>query len=76
MKARLYETCKVIAAMPAGTRIDWQSMLAAGEPVSWVAGRVGYDTPSAFLAAFRRETGQTRGALFKDRAFKDGVFTP
>ena len=42
------------------------SMLAAGEPVSRVAGRVGYDTPSAFVAAFRRETGQTPGALFKD----------
>jgi AraC-like DNA-binding protein len=35
-------------------------------PVSRVAGRVGYDTPSAFVAAFRRETGQTPGALFKD----------
>ena len=45
------------------------SMLAAGEPVSRVAGRVGYDTPSAFVAAFRRETGQTPGALFKDKAF-------
>jgi len=42
------------------------SMLAAGEPVSRVAGRVGYDTPSAFVAAFRRETGQTPGALFRD----------
>jgi len=42
------------------------SMLAAGEPVSRVAGRVGYDTPSAFVAAFRRETGQTPGAFFKD----------
>src|SRR5437763_839068 len=40
------------------------SMLAAGEPVSRVAGRVGYDTPSAFVAAFRRGTGQTPGALF------------
>jgi AraC-like DNA-binding protein len=46
-------------------------MLAAGEPVSRVAGRIGYDTPSAFVAAFRRETGQTPGALFKD-----GAFTP
>ena len=42
------------------------SMLAAGEPVSRVSGRVGYDTPSAFVAAFRRETGQTPGAFFKD----------
>ena len=42
------------------------SMLAADVPVSRVAGRVGYDTPSAFVAAFRRETGQTPGALFRD----------
>ena len=41
------------------------SMLAADVPVSRV-GRVGYDTPSAFVAAFRRETGQTPGALFRD----------
>ena len=41
------------------------SMLAAGEPVSRVAGRVGYDTPSAFVAAFRRETGQTPGAIYR-----------
>ena len=30
-----------------------------------VAGRVGYDTPSAFVAAFRRETGQTPGTYFR-----------
>ncbi len=42
------------------------SMLAAGEPVTRVAGRVGYDTPSAFVAAFRRETGQTPGSVFRD----------
>ena len=41
------------------------SMLAAGEPVSRVAGRVGYDSPSAFVAAFRRETGQTPGSFFR-----------
>lgn len=41
------------------------SLLAAGEPVSRVAGRVGYDTPSAFVAAFRRETGQTPGTFFR-----------
>ena len=40
------------------------SMLAAGDPVGRVAGRVGYDTPSAFVAAFRRETGQTPGTFF------------
>jgi AraC-like DNA-binding protein len=41
------------------------SMLAAGDPVGRVAGRVGYDTPSAFVAAFRRETGQTPGTFFR-----------
>jgi len=40
-------------------------MLARGEPVSRVAGRVGYDTTSAFVAAFRRETGQTPGSFFR-----------
>lgn len=59
------------AGVPFGrwrTRLRLQaalSMLAAGEPVSRVAGRVGYDTPSAFVAAFRRETGQTPGSYFR-----------
>jgi AraC-like DNA-binding protein/quercetin dioxygenase-like cupin family protein len=39
--------------------------LASGEPVSAVADRVGYQTPSAFVAAFRRETGLTPGAYFR-----------
>lgn len=39
--------------------------LASGEPVSSIAGRVGYTTPSAFVAAFRRETGLTPGAYFR-----------
>jgi AraC-like DNA-binding protein len=38
--------------------------LAAGEPVSTVARRAGYDTASAFVAAFRRETGSTPAAYF------------
>jgi AraC-like DNA-binding protein len=38
--------------------------LAAGRPVSQVASEVGYDTASAFVAAFRRVTGTTPGALF------------
>lgn len=38
--------------------------LAAGKPVGNVARSVGYDTPSAFVAAFRRQTGQTPGAFF------------
>jgi AraC-like DNA-binding protein/quercetin dioxygenase-like cupin family protein len=39
-------------------------LLAGGEPVSRVARRVGYETPSAFIAAFRRETGITPAAYF------------
>jgi AraC-like DNA-binding protein len=39
--------------------------LASGEPISAVAGRVGYQTSSAFVAAFRRETGVTPGAYFR-----------
>ncbi len=60
------------AGLPFGrwrTRLRLQaalSMLAAGDPVSRVAGRVGYDTPSAFAAAFRRETGQTPGSFFRN----------
>jgi AraC-like DNA-binding protein/quercetin dioxygenase-like cupin family protein len=39
--------------------------LASGEPIGVVADRVGYRTPSAFVAAFRRETGLTPGAYFR-----------
>jgi AraC-like DNA-binding protein len=38
--------------------------LAAGEPVGNVARRAGYETTSAFVAAFRRETGTTPAAYF------------
>lgn len=38
--------------------------LAAGMPVSRVAGTVGYATSSAFVAAFRRVTGTTPGRYF------------
>lgn len=38
--------------------------LAAGVPVTSVARHVGYRTTSAFVAAFRRETGLTPGAYF------------
>ncbi len=37
------------------------SLLAEGRPVSRVAHTVGYATPSAFLAAFRRTVGTTPG---------------
>jgi len=39
-------------------------LLAIGELVGRVAHRVGYQTPSAFVAAFRRETGLTPAAYF------------
>jgi AraC-like DNA-binding protein len=39
--------------------------LAAGEPAGNVARRVGYETPSAFTAAFRRETGITPASYFR-----------
>jgi AraC-like DNA-binding protein len=38
--------------------------LAAGQPVGNVARQVGYETVSAFVAAFRRETGQTPATFF------------
>lgn len=41
--------------------------LAEGEPIARVASAVGYDTASAFVAAFRRETGTTPGAYFRSR---------
>ncbi|HVC13250.1 MAG TPA: helix-turn-helix transcriptional regulator [Acidimicrobiales bacterium] len=39
--------------------------LAAGAPVSTVARSVGYESASAFVAAFRRETGVTPSAYFR-----------
>jgi AraC-like DNA-binding protein/quercetin dioxygenase-like cupin family protein len=39
--------------------------LAAGLPVVAVARQAGYDSDSAFVAAFRRETGVTPGAYFR-----------
>jgi methylphosphotriester-DNA--protein-cysteine methyltransferase len=36
----------------------------ASRSAGWL-GRVGYDTPSAFVAAFRREMGQTPGSFFR-----------
>jgi AraC-like DNA-binding protein/quercetin dioxygenase-like cupin family protein len=42
--------------------------LADGEPVGNVARRVGYDSDSAFVQAFRRETGVTPAAYFRQGA--------
>jgi AraC-like DNA-binding protein len=41
-------------------------LLADGMAVNRVAGRVGYATPSAFVAAFRRAVGVPPGAYFDD----------
>jgi AraC-like DNA-binding protein/quercetin dioxygenase-like cupin family protein len=54
--ARWRTLLRLRAALPA---------LAAGEPVSAAARRAGYDTASAFVAAFRRETGSTPAAYFR-----------
>lgn len=42
--------------------------LAGGEPVGNVARQVGYESDSAFVQAFRRETGVTPAAYFRQRA--------
>ncbi len=42
--------------------------LADGEPVGNVARHVGYESDSAFVAAFRRETGVTPAAYFRGQA--------
>jgi len=42
--------------------------LADGEPVGNVARHVGYDSDSAFVQAFRRETGVTPAAYFRQGA--------
>jgi AraC-like DNA-binding protein len=42
--------------------------LASGEPVGRVARRVGYESDSAFVQAFRRETGLTPAAYFRSTA--------
>lgn len=48
-------------------------LLAQQTPVSRVARRVGYDTTSAFVAAFRRHTGVTPGAYFAAVGARDHV---
>ncbi|MFJ5045366.1 helix-turn-helix domain-containing protein [Streptomyces sp. NPDC098077] len=49
-------------------------LLAEGQPVSRVAHTVGYATPSAFLAAFRRTVGTSPGRYLKgDASFEASV---
>ncbi|MEE8274655.1 MAG: helix-turn-helix domain-containing protein, partial [Alphaproteobacteria bacterium] len=38
--------------------------LATGEPVTTVALDLGYDSPSAFIAMFRKALGETPGRYF------------
>jgi AraC-like DNA-binding protein len=49
-------TARLAAALP---------LLAAGTPVATTAHQVGYATPSAFVAAFRREIGTTPADYFR-----------
>jgi AraC-like DNA-binding protein len=44
------------------------SLLASGSKVSAAAAQVGYETTSAFVAAFRRETGVTPTDYFRGAA--------
>ena len=42
--------------------------LGVGQPVSEVARQVGYESASAFIAAFKRETGITPATYFREHA--------
>jgi AraC-like DNA-binding protein len=42
-------------------------LLGANRSVTSAALEVGYDSPSAFIEAFRRSVGQTPGQYFADR---------
>lgn len=44
------------------------TQLAAGDPITAIAFDAGYSTPSAFITAFRRTTGETPGRYFRDCA--------
>src|SRR5262249_37685580 len=52
-------------------------LLAGGQAVTAVAAEVGYQSPSAFVSAFRRQLGTTPGRYFRgDRADLEGISAP
>jgi AraC-like DNA-binding protein len=51
-------------------------LLAEGLPVAVAARRVGYETPSAFVAVFRRATGVTPGTYFTGRPQDGDIVVP
>ena len=53
---------------PAGASLRALERLAGGEAVTTVALDLGYDSPSAFVAMFRRALGTTPGRYFAARA--------
>jgi AraC-like DNA-binding protein len=60
------ETGMAIAAWRRRSRfLDALQLLASGEPVTAVAGHIGYATPSAFSYAFRRHFGEAPGDYFR-----------
>jgi AraC-like DNA-binding protein len=60
------ETGMAIAAWRRRSRfLEGLQLLANGEPVTAVAGRIGYATPSAFSYAFRRHFGEAPGVYFR-----------
>jgi AraC-like DNA-binding protein len=48
-------------------------LLAQGRPVTVVALDVGYDSPSAFIAMFKRTLGTTPRRYFASSGEKDGA---
>ena len=73
LSARTVE--RVLAAETGLTFVQWRQrmrmlhalkMLASEEPVTSVALAVGYQSPSAFIAAFKRELGVTPGVYFEN----------
>jgi len=49
----------------AGQILEGLRRLAREEPVTTVALDIGYDSPSAFIAMFRKALGRTPGQYFK-----------